>query len=68
MSPPTGQEPPGSTLDDWPLFIESAMQAASRAGQRRVAGPQYPGVILWLGRAIVPVDAIAPGEAPPEWN
>jgi len=22
----------------------------------------------WLGRAIVPVDAIAPGEAPPEWN
>jgi hypothetical protein len=23
---------------------------------------------VWLGRAIVPVDAIAPGEAPPEWN
>jgi hypothetical protein len=23
---------------------------------------------IWLGRAIVPVDAIAPGEAPPEWN
>jgi hypothetical protein len=21
---------------------------------------------VWLGRAIVPVDAIAPGEAPPE--
>jgi hypothetical protein len=21
-----------------------------------------------FGRAIVPVDAIAPGEAPPEWN
>jgi hypothetical protein len=33
-----------------------------------VAGQQYPGVILWLDRAIVPVDAIAPGEAPPEWN
>jgi hypothetical protein len=46
----------------------SAMQAASRAGQRRVAAQQYPGVILWLGRAIVPVDAIALGEAPPEWN
>jgi hypothetical protein len=23
---------------------------------------------VWLGRAIVPADAIAPGEAPPEWN
>jgi hypothetical protein len=23
---------------------------------------------VWLRRAIVPVDAIAPGEAPPEWN
>ena len=23
---------------------------------------------VWLGRAIVPVDAIAPGETPPEWN
>jgi hypothetical protein len=23
---------------------------------------------VWLGRAIVPVDAIAPGEAPSEWN
>ena len=23
---------------------------------------------VWLGRAIVPVDAITPGEAPPEWN
>jgi len=23
---------------------------------------------VWLGRAIVPVDAIASGEAPPEWN
>ena len=23
---------------------------------------------IWLGRATVPVDAIAPGEAPPEWN
>ena len=23
---------------------------------------------VWLGRAIVPVEAIAPGEAPPEWN
>jgi hypothetical protein len=23
---------------------------------------------VWLGRAIVPVDAIAPREAPPEWN
>lgn len=23
---------------------------------------------VWLGRAIVLVDAIAPGEAPPEWN
>ena len=23
---------------------------------------------VWLGRAIVPVDAIAPGEAPPEWS
>jgi hypothetical protein len=23
---------------------------------------------VWLGRAIVPVDVIAPGEAPPEWN
>jgi hypothetical protein len=23
---------------------------------------------VWLGRAIVPVDAIAPGEAPQEWN
>jgi hypothetical protein len=32
-----------------------------------VAEQQYPGVILWLGRLIVPVDAIA-GEAPPEWN
>jgi hypothetical protein len=23
---------------------------------------------VWLGRAIVPVDAIMPGEAPPEWD
>ena len=23
---------------------------------------------VWLGRAIVPVDVIAPGAAPPEWN
>jgi hypothetical protein len=23
---------------------------------------------VWLGRVIVPVDAIAPGQAPPEWN
>lgn len=23
---------------------------------------------VWLGRAIVLVDAIAPGEAPPKWN
>jgi hypothetical protein len=23
---------------------------------------------VWLDRAIVLVDAIAPGEAPPEWN
>ena len=23
---------------------------------------------VWLGRAIVPVAAIAPGEAPPEWD
>ena len=23
---------------------------------------------VWLGRAIVPVVAIAPAEAPPEWN
>jgi hypothetical protein len=23
---------------------------------------------VWLGRAVVPVDAIVPGEAPPVWN
>jgi hypothetical protein len=23
---------------------------------------------VWLGRAIVPVEAIVPGEAPPKWN
>jgi hypothetical protein len=23
---------------------------------------------VWLGRAIGPVEVIAPGEAPPEWN
>jgi hypothetical protein len=47
MSPPTGQGPPGSTLDDRPLFIENAVQQ-HRPGWR---------LSVWLGGAPQPMGA-----------
>jgi hypothetical protein len=41
--------------------------AGADAGPRACGGDAYQDGV-WLGRAIVPLDAIAPGEAPPEWN
>ena len=53
MSTTPGQEPPGSTLDDRPLFIENAVQAAGRPGQGGASRRQYPGLRTGLPPATV---------------
>ena len=54
-------------------MAQSRRCAPSRTWRVRTQDPERAEVTayqdgVWLGRAIVPVEAIAPGEAPPEWN
>jgi hypothetical protein len=58
-----GQTTPDSTLDDRPLFLESAVQAAGRAGGELAAEPQHPE--LTIGARSLLDDLLAAARLPP---